>query len=137
MEGGEDPLFIARRLIRLASEDIGLADTHALVQAVACYQACHNIGMPECDVILAQCVAYLARAPKSVAVYRAYAAARQDATATAGEPVPLHLRNAPTKLMQDLSYGKGYKYSPEYQWQEQQEYFPAILRGRDYFSDSK
>ncbi|XP_051872838.1 ATPase WRNIP1 [Pristis pectinata] len=114
LEGGEDPLYIARRLIRFASEDIGLADPLALTQAVSAYQGCHFIGMPECEVILAQCVAYLARAPKSVEIYRAYEAVKESVRNHKGPlpPVPLHLRNAPTKLMKDLGYGKGYKYPP-------------------------
>lgn len=115
LEGGEQPLYIARRLIQFASEDVGLADTSALTQAVSCYQACHFIGMPECRVNLAQCVAYLALAPKSIAVYRALEAATKAVRDSAGqnEGVPLHLRNAPTKLMKELGYGKDYIYTPE------------------------
>lgn len=114
LEGGEQPLYIARRLIRFASEDIGLADPSALTQAVACYQASHFLGMPECNVILAQCTAYLALAPKSIAVYRAIEEARKVVKDSGGqnEGVPLHLRNAPTKLMKDLGYGKEYIYPP-------------------------
>ncbi|VVA92405.1 unnamed protein product [Arabis nemorensis] len=114
LEGGEEPLYIARRLIRFASEDIGLADPSALNQAVACYQASHFLGMPECNVALAQCAAYLALAPKSVAVYRAIEAARKVVKESVGqnEGVPLHLRNAPTKLMKELGYGKEYIYPP-------------------------
>ena len=133
LEAGEDPLYIARRLIRMAVEDIGLADPRALEQAVACYQGCHFLGMPECDIILAQCVAYMARAKKSVEVYQAYGQVKQDVKNTMDEPVPLHLRNAPTKLMKELDYGKGYKYSPDYDWQEDQEYLPERLKGRRYF----
>ncbi|HLC89627.1 MAG TPA: replication-associated recombination protein A [Patescibacteria group bacterium] len=132
IEAGEDPLYLARRLVRMAVEDIGLADPKALEQAVACYQGCHFLGYPECDVILAQCVVYLARAKKSVEVYQAYGKVKEDVKNTMDEPVPLHLRNAPTKLMQDLNYGKGYKYSPDYDWQENQEYLPAKLKGRKY-----
>ncbi|XP_069766007.1 ATPase WRNIP1 [Narcine bancroftii] len=112
LEGGEDPLYIARRLIRFASEDVGIADPLALTQAVSAYQGCHFIGMPECEVILAQCVVYLARAPKSVEVYMAYGAVKESVRNHKGPlpSVPLHLRNAPTKLMKDLGYGKGYKY---------------------------
>ncbi|XP_023644641.1 ATPase WRNIP1 [Capsella rubella] len=115
LEAGEEPLYIARRLIRFASEDIGLADPSALTQAVACYQASHFLGMPECNVILAQCTAYLALAPKSVAVYRAIGAAQKVVKDSVGqnEGVPLHLRNAPTKLMKDLGYGKEYIYPPD------------------------
>ncbi|KFK36362.1 hypothetical protein AALP_AA4G113500 [Arabis alpina] len=114
LEGGEEPLYIARRLIRFASEDIGLADPSALNQAVACYQASHFLGMPECNVVLAQCTAYLALAPKSVAVYRAIENARKVVKESVGqnEGVPLHLRNAPTKLMKELGYGKEYIYPP-------------------------
>ena len=111
LEGGEDPLYIARRLIRFASEDIGLADPSALTLAVSCYQACHFIGMPECNVNLTELVTYLAVAPKSNALYVAYEAARKDATEQIAEPVPLHLRNAPTKLMKKLHYGEGYQYA--------------------------
>ncbi len=132
LEAGEDPLYVARRLIRMAVEDIGLADPKALEQAVACYQGCHFIGMPECNIILAQCVVYLARAKKSVEVYQAYGRVQEDVKNTMDEPVPLHLRNAPTKLMRDLNYGKDYKYSPNYDWKEEQEYLPEKLKGRRY-----
>ena len=114
IEAGEDPLYVARRLIRFASEDIGMADSRALEIAVATYQACHYIGMPECNVNLAHCVTYLALAPKSNALYAAYERAKHDALNTIAEPVPLHLRNAPTKLMKDLEYGKGYQYAHDY-----------------------
>ena len=132
LEAGEDPLYIARRLIRMSVEDIGLADPKALEQAVACYQGCHFLGMPECNIILAQCVVYMARAKKSVEVYQAYGKVQQDIAATMDEPVPLHLRNAPTKLMKDLNYGKGYKYSPDYDWQEDQDYLPESLKNKKY-----
>ena len=132
LESGEDPLYVARRLIRMAVEDIGLANPTALVEAVSCYQGCHFLGMPECDVILAQCVAYLAKSKKSVDVYQAYAQVKQDVKETMDEPVPLYLRNAPTKLMKEVGYGKDYKYSPEYEWKEDQEYFPEKLKGRKY-----
>ncbi|MFA6410075.1 MAG: replication-associated recombination protein A [Candidatus Buchananbacteria bacterium] len=132
IEAGEDPLYVARRLVRMSVEDIGLADPRALEQAVACYQGCHFLGMPECNIILGQCVVYLARSKKSVEVYQAYGKVQQDVKNTMDEPVPLHLRNAPTKLMQDLNYGKDYKYSPNYDWQEEQEYFPEKLKGRKY-----
>ncbi|KAL0700054.1 hypothetical protein Bca4012_056176 [Brassica carinata] len=114
LEGGEEPLYIARRLIRFASEDVGLADPSALAQAVACYQASHFLGMPECNVVLAQCTAYLALAPKSIAVYRAMETARKVVKDSVGqnEGVPLHLRNAPTRLMKELGYGKEYIYPP-------------------------
>ncbi|KAL6347177.1 hypothetical protein AAG906_012758 [Vitis piasezkii] len=131
LEGGEEPLYIARRLIRFASEDVGLADPNALVQAVACYQACHFLGMPECNVNLAQCVAYLALAPKSVSVYRAILAAQEVVRESVGqnEGVPLHLRNAPTKLMKELGYGKGYIYPPDNPFSSTQNYLPPSLQG--------
>lgn len=131
LEGGEEPLYIARRLIRFASEDVGLADPNALVQAVACYQACHFLGMPECNVNLAQCVAYLALAPKSVSVYRAILAAQEVVRESVGqnEGVPLHLRNAPTKLMKELGYGKGYIYPPDNPSSSTQNYLPPSLQG--------
>ena len=111
LEGGEDPLYVARRLIRFASEDVGLADPSALTLAVSCYQACHFIGMPECSVNLTEVVTYLALAPKSNALYVAYEGAKRDALQRFAEPVPLHLRNAPTKLMKELHYGEGYQYA--------------------------
>jgi len=113
LEAGEDPLYIARRMIRFASEDIGNADPQALVVAVAAKDAAHFIGMPEGNNALAQAAIYLATAPKSNAVYTAYSAAAADAHREAAEPVPLHLRNAPTKLMKDLNYGKDYQYAHE------------------------
>ena len=109
LEGGEDPLYIARRLVRFASEDIGLADTNALNVAVNVFQACQFLGMPECDVHLTEAVIYLSLAPKSNAVYKARLAAEEDVKKTIDEPVPLQIRNAPTKLMKDLGYGKGYQ----------------------------
>lgn len=111
LEAGEDPLFIARRLIRFASEDIGLADSHALSLAVAAYQACHFNGMPECNLNLTQAVIYLSLAPRSNAVYRAYETAKADALTQLSEPVPLVIRNAPTRLMNELHYGEGYVYA--------------------------
>ncbi|MFH1226061.1 MAG: replication-associated recombination protein A [bacterium] len=132
LEAGEDPLYVARRLVRFASEDIGLANSRALEQAVAAYQACHFIGLPECNVILAQAVVYMAKCKKSNELYTAYNAAAKDVRDYGNLPVPLHIRNAPTKLMEDLNYGKGYKYSPDYDYQEEQEYLPAELKGRKY-----
>ncbi|KAI0494968.1 hypothetical protein KFK09_025114 [Dendrobium nobile] len=135
LEGGEQPLYIARRLVRFASEDVGLADTAALGHAVACYQACHFIGMPECDVCLAHCVAYLALAPKSVAVYKALNAAKRAVKESVGgnEGVPLHLRNAPTKLMKQMGYGDGYLYPPDHpQLCKGQSYLPDSLKGRKF-----
>jgi putative ATPase len=111
VEAGEDPLYIARRLVRFASEDIGNADPQALVVAVAAKDAVHFIGMPEGNTALAQTVTYLATAPKSNAVYRAYTRAAEDALQDEAPPVPLHLRNAPTTLMKELEYGKGYQYA--------------------------
>jgi putative ATPase len=135
LESGEDPLYVARRLVRFASEDVGLADPNALVQAVAAYQASHQIGMPESNVILAQCVAYLANAPKSNALYLAYAAAARDVRQSPNLPVPLHLRNAPTKLMKELGFGKEYKYNPSFKGPVDQRYFPDGMEDRDYFRD--
>ena len=111
LEAGEDPLYIARRVTRFASEDIGLADPRALEIAVAAYQACHFIGMPECSVHLTEAVVYMSLAPKSNAMYMAYEHAKKDALTMLAEPVPLVIRNAPTKLMKELDYGKGYKYA--------------------------
>lgn len=136
LEAGEDPLYIARRLVRFASEDIGLADPRALEQAVAVYQACHMIGVPECNVILAQAVVYLAKAPKSNTLYTAYSKVAQDIRECPNEPVPLHLRNAPTALMKKLNYGKGYKYTPAFEDPEaaQQTFLPPSLEGKKYLS---
>jgi len=110
MEGGADPLYIVRRLIRFASEDVGLSDPNALVQAVAAKDAVHFLGYPECNTALAQCVVYLATAPKSNSIYMAVQAVERTVRETRNEPVPLNIRNAPTKLMEDLSYGEGYEY---------------------------
>ena len=111
LEAGEDPLYVARRVVRFAAEDVGLADPQALPLAVAAYQACHYIGMPECNVHLTEAVVYLALAPKSNAMEVAYNEAAADAREHMAEPVPLVIRNAPTKLMKDLDYGKGYQYA--------------------------
>jgi len=132
VDGGEDPLYIARRLVRFASEDIGLANSRALEQAVAGYHACHFIGYPECGVILAQLVVYLAKCEKSNAIYKAYGEAYEDAKNLGNLPVPLHLRNAPTDLMREIGYGKGYKYSPDHDYQEEQEYMPDDLKSKKY-----
>jgi len=136
LEAGEDPLYVARRLIRFASEDIGLADPQALVQAVATHQAVHMIGLPECNVILAQCVAYLSKAPKSNTLYTAYSAVQQDIRDLPNEPVPLHIRNAPSKLMKNLGYGKGYKYTPDIENKEdaKQDYLPDRLKNKKYLN---
>jgi putative ATPase len=132
VEAGEDPLYIARRLIRFAAEDVGLANSQALEQAVAAYQACHFIGLPEANVVLAQAVVYLAKCHKSNLIYLAYEKAAQDVKKYGNLPVPLHLRNAPTDLMKNLGYGKGYQYSPDYNYQEKQEYFPEKLKNKKY-----
>lgn len=132
IEAGEDPLYVARRLIRFASEDIGLANSRALEQAVAVYQACHFIGVPECNVILAQAVVYMAKCKKSNELYVAYEKAKKDVEQYGNLPVPLHIRNAPTKLMKDIGYAKGYQYSPDFNYQETQEYLPEKLKGRKY-----
>lgn len=114
LEAGEDPLYIARRLIRFASEDVGMADSRAIEICVAVYQACHFIGMPECSVHLTHAVTYLSLAPKSNALYLAYENAKNDAKTQLADPVPLHLRNAPTKLMESLHYGEGYQYAHDF-----------------------
>lgn len=111
LEAGEDPLYVARRLIRFASEDVGMADSRALPLAAACYQACHFLGMPECDVNLAHTVIYLAMAPKSNSSYRACEKAKEDIRERKADPVPLIIRNAPTGLMRELHYGEGYQYA--------------------------
>ena len=134
LEAGEDPLYIARRLVRFASEDIGNADPQALVVAVAAKDATHFIGMPEGNTALAQAAIYLATAPKSNAVYTAYGAAAADAHTQAADPVPLHLRNAPTKLMKDLDYGKGYQYAHnERDAVAGMDCLPESLAGRKYY----
>jgi len=132
LEAGEDPLFIARRLIRFASEDIGLADPEALVQASSAFTACHYIGVPECNVILAQAVVYLAKATKSNSLYIAYGKVKKDIEERGNDPVPLHLRNAPTELMKNIGYGAGYKYNPDFNKPVEQEYMPEGLEGRKY-----
>lgn len=114
LESGENPLYIARRIIQFASEDIGLADNKALSLAIDAYNACHYLGMPDCDLALSQAVIYMALAPKSNSVYLARLKAKEDVKYTYNEPVPLHLRNAKTPLMQELGYSKGYKYAHEY-----------------------
>lgn len=136
LEAGEDPLYVARRLVRFASEDVGLANSFALPQAVAAFQACQMLGMPECEVHLAQAVVYLAQSKKSNALYIAYGKVKEDVSNFPNEPVPLHLRNAPTKLMKELDYGKGYKYTPKFKNVEdaKQEYFPDKLKGRKYLN---
>lgn len=132
LEAGEDPLYVARRLVRFASEDIGLANSRALEQAVAAYQACMFIGMPECNVVLAQAVVYMAKCKKSNDLYVAYGQVTNDVKKYGNLPVPLHIRNAPTQLMKDLDYGQGYKYSPNFDYEESQEYMPQELKNRKY-----
>jgi putative ATPase len=146
LEAGEDPLYIVRRLVRFASEDVGMANPQALLVCVAAQQAVHFIGMPEGALALAQAVVHLATAPKSNALYTAYAAVAEDVRATRNDPVPLHLRNAPTRLMKALDYGKGYKYAhDDYSGrpdpadpsrpppERPQDYFPEALRDRQYY----
>lgn len=134
LEAGEDPLYVARRIVRFASEDVGLADPHALEMAVAAYQACHFIGMPECSVHLTQAVVHLSLAPKSNALYVAYEEAKKDALQTLAEPVPLHIRNAPTRLMQELEFGKGYQYAHDTKEKVTgMECLPDSLQGKCYY----
>jgi len=135
IEGGEDPLYIARRLVRFASEDVGLADPQALVLAMAAQQAVHFIGLPEGALALAELAVYLAAAPKSNAAYVAYGAAVKDALETRAEPVPLWIRNAPTGLMKDLGYGTGYRYAhDEAEGVAGMDCLPEALRGRRYYT---
>ncbi len=134
LEAGEDPLYVARRVIRFASEDVGLADPRALDIAVAAYQACHFLGMPECSVHLTQAVVYMSVAPKSNALYMAYESAKKDALTTLAEPVPLVIRNAPTKLMKELDYGKGYRYAHDYADKlTDMQCLPESLAGKTYY----
>lgn len=134
LEGGEDPLYIARRLIRFASEDVGMADSRAIEIATAVYQACHFIGMPECSVHLTHAVTYLSLAPKSNALYMAYETAKRDALEMLDEPVPLQIRNAPTRLMKDLHYGEGYQYAHDTEDKlTTMQCLPDALQGRKYY----
>ena len=134
LEAGEDPLYVARRITRFASEDVGLADPHALELAVAAYQACHFIGMPECSVHLTQAVVYMSLAPKSNSLYIAYETAKKDAIKELSEPVPLVIRNAPTKLMKDLDYGKGYQYAHDTEEKlTNMQCLPDSLLGKEYY----
>ncbi len=145
LEAGEDPLYIVRRLIRFASEDVGMADPQALLVCVAAQQAVHFVGLPEANLALAQAVVHLATAPKSNALYEAYSRVQQDVQQTRNDPVPLQIRNAPTQLMKDLDYGKDYKYAHDYYKEMQidnpdrppamqvQEYLPERLKGRRYY----
>ncbi len=134
LEAGEDPIYIARRITRFASEDIGLADPHALGIAVSVYHACHFIGMPECSVHLTQAVVYMSLAPKSNALYIAYETAKRDAIKELAEPVPLIIRNAPTKLMKELEYGKGYQYAHDTEEKlTNMQCLPDSLAGKEYY----
>jgi putative ATPase len=138
LEAGEDPLYVARRLVRFASEDVGNADPQALAIAVAARDAVHFIGMPEGNTALAQAAIYLATAPKSNAVYKAYLGAAEDAHRDVAEPVPLHLRNAPTGLMRDLDYGAGYRYAhDEAEGVAPMECLPPALRDRRYYTPTE
>ena len=134
LEAGEDPLYVARRLVRFASEDIGMADSQALTLAVSAYQACHFLGMPECNVHLSHTVIYLSMAPKSNSAYMAYESARADAQNMLAEPVPLTIRNAPTGLMKDLHYGDGYVYAHDTEEKiARMQCLPDSLAGREYY----
>lgn len=138
LEGGENPLYIARRLIRFASEDIGMADSQALSVAVAAYQACHFLGMPECDVHLTHAVTYLAMAPKSNALYKACEACKENIRTKEALPVPLQIRNAPTKLMKDLHYGDGYQYAHDTEDKiTDMECLPEPMRGSRFYFPTK
>jgi putative ATPase len=138
LEAGEDPLYIVRRLIRFASEDIGMADPQALVVATSAQQAVHFVGMPEGNLALAQAVVYLATAPKSNSLYTAYSKVQEDVEKTRNDPVPLHLRNPVTRLMRDVGYGKGYKYAHNFpgHFVEQQN-LPNSLQGKKYYEPSE
>ncbi|MBN1690845.1 MAG: replication-associated recombination protein A [Dehalococcoidia bacterium] len=138
LEAGEDPLYIVRRLIRFASEDVGMADPQALVVCVAAQQAVHFIGLPEGNLALAQAVVYLATAPKSNSLYTAYGRVQKDVETTRNDPVPLHLRNAPTGLMKNLGYGKGYKYAHEYEGHfVEQQNLPDSMKGKRFYFPSE
>jgi len=138
IEAGEDPLFIARRMVIFASEDVSMADPNALPLAVACMQACDMIGLPECAINLGHVAVYLATCPKSNETYVAYGQAAADVKQSLNEPVPLHLRNAPTKLMKELGYHQGYKYSHDYDEQTgQQDYLPNKLKHKRYYHPKK
>ncbi len=134
LDGGENPLYIARRLIRFASEDIGMADSRALQVAVSVYQACHFLGMPECDVHLTHAVVYLSMAPKSNALYRACEATKKEIHDSPAEPVPLQIRNAPTTLMKDLHYGEGYRYAHDTEEKlTRMQCLPDVLKDKRYY----
>ena len=138
LDGGEEPLYIARRLVRFASEDVGMADSGALQVAVAAYQACHFLGMPECDVHLAHAVVYLSMAPKSNAVYQAVEACKEDIKELPAEPVPLQIRNAPTDLMKKMNYGKGYMYAHDTEEKlTKMQCLPESLADRRYYQPTE
>lgn len=138
LDGGEDSLYIARRIVRMAVEDIGMADPQALPQTIAAQQAVHFLGQPEGDLALAQAVVYLSQAPKSNAVYRGYGAALKDVQQTRNEPVPLHLRNAPTDLMKRAGYGRGYEYAHDLpEGRSDQAHLPPNLEGRIYYDPTR
>lgn len=134
LEGGEDPVFVARRLVIFASEDIGLANNSALLLANATFDACRNIGMPECWINLSHAVVYLAKSPKNNATYEAYKKAKQDVYEYGNLPIPLYLRNAPTEFMKNLGYGQGYKY-PHSENDQNQDYLPPELKNKKYLGD--
>jgi putative ATPase len=137
IEAGEDPLYIARRMIRFASEDVGMADPQALQVTVSAMEAFHFVGLPEGSLSLAQAAVYLATAPKSNALYTAYQGVERDVRGLENMPVPLHIRNAPTSLMKDLGYGKDYKYPHDFPGHfVEEEYLPENLRGRVYYRPS-
>ena len=134
LEAGEDPFYIARRIVRMAVEDVGLAEPNALALCMAARDAVNFVGMPEGNLALAQAVVYLALAPKSNALYTAYAEVQADVEGTAAEPVPLHLRNAPTGLMKNLGYGKGYEYANNLESKvADMQCLPDNLKGRRYY----
>ncbi len=134
LQGGEDPMYIVRRMVRFVSEDVGVADPQALPLAVAAMQAVHFLGMPECDTALAQLAIYLATAPKSNSAYAAYGRVKREIKESGPQPVPLHIRNAPTRLMKELGYGKGYRYAHDYEEGfVPQEHLPEALKGRRFY----
>jgi putative ATPase len=138
VEAGEDVMFIARRLVILAAEDVGLADPQALTIAVACQQAAHFIGLPEAYYPLTEATLYLALAPKSNSAGRAYGAAMEDVRNLGAAPVPLHLRNAPTGLMASMGYGRGYQYAHDFEGARvDQQHLPDQLKGRRYYAPGK
>lgn len=138
LEAGEDPLYVARRIVRFASEDVGLADPRAIELAVASYQACHYIGMPECSVNLTEAAIYLSLAPKSNAMEKAYLTAKDDALRQISEPVPMNIRNAPTELMKEIGYNEGYKYAHDYEeGLTEMTCLPESLSDREYYKPTE